>query len=472
MPECLRSTTKHSLLSIFWVPFLSGLLLAGEQAPISYKVEVVVEPSLGTIAVRAKLQIPIKSKSKEFTFRLCRTFAITQLAIHGKKLSYSVHAADPGPMTPAANNVIVSLPRNLDTQAVLMDIAYRGHLKDIPEWNTFPDQKLALDDQINSHLVELAGYSSWHPVFVSGEPIRVDELALSLPFGWTAICSGAKLDERKTQDRVISRWSSPKDLDIVIVAAPNFKEKSFRQSGVSAEVYYTRLPDEFVAREGQQMAEIVQLYSTLLGRTDIPGGSIRHVYSPKRRGQGKAGFARPGLIVTSEGITLDSLASNPAFSLFQPIAHEVAHFWWNFGAGQGDWINEAFAEYFSALAVQKISSEQEFSAILSDYHSQVADLPTDAPSLANVPFLNDQHGFVVRYYKGSLMLHTLRELMGDEKFFQACYEFFQTYRGQSIGTPEFRNFWYAKLAAHKDFLARWLDSPGGIPKGQEHSGSF
>ena len=27
--------------------------------------------------------------------------------------------------------------------------------------------------------------------------------------------------------------------------------------------------------------------------------------------------------------------------------------------GQGDWINEAFAEYFSAVAVQKISSEAD-----------------------------------------------------------------------------------------------------------------
>ena len=31
---------------------------------------------------------------------------------------------------------------------------------------------LAMDDQINSHLVELAGYSSWYPQFVFGAPLR------------------------------------------------------------------------------------------------------------------------------------------------------------------------------------------------------------------------------------------------------------------------------------------------------------
>ncbi|PWT84600.1 MAG: hypothetical protein C5B58_04495, partial [Acidobacteria bacterium] len=119
--------------------------------------------------------------------------------------------------------------------------------------------------------------------------------------------------------------------------------------------------------------------------TNIPGGSIRHVYSPKRKGQGKAGIARPGLVVTSEGLTLGALGRDPKFSLFQGIAHEIAHYWWNFGAGQGDWINEAFAEYFSAVAVEKCSSQREFRIVLDDYRKEANALPADAPPLATVP---------------------------------------------------------------------------------------
>ena len=33
-------------------------------------------------------------------------------------------------------------------------------------------RRTPMDDQINSHLVELAGYSSWYPQFVFGAPLR------------------------------------------------------------------------------------------------------------------------------------------------------------------------------------------------------------------------------------------------------------------------------------------------------------
>jgi len=222
------------------------------------------------------------------------------------------------------------------------------------------------------------------------------------------------------------------------------------------------MPESFIRQEGAQIASILRFYNAILGETNIPGGSIRHVYSPKRKGQGKAGIARPGLIVTSEGLTLGALGRDPKFSLFQGIAHEIAHYWWNFGAGQGDWINEAFAEYFSAVAVEKCSSQREFRIVLDDYRKEANALPADAPPLATVPPM-DPRSFVVRYYKGALMLDSLRHTLGDENFFQSSREFFQTYSGKTAGTQEFRSFWKAKLPDHSDLVDSWLDSPGGLP---------
>jgi aminopeptidase N len=90
-------------------------------------------------------------------------------------------------------------------------------------------------------------------------------------------------------------------------------------------------------------------------------------------------------------------------------------------------------------------------------------LPADAPPLATVPFINDNVGYVVRYYKGALMLDSLRLTLGEENFFPACREFFQTYKGKPVGTPEFRSFWKAKVAGQGKLVDVWLDSPGGLP---------
>jgi aminopeptidase N len=184
--------------------------------------------------------------------------------------------------------------------------------------------------------------------------------------------------------------------------------------------------------------------------------------SPKRKGQGRAGIARTGMVVTSEGRVLEELAKDPKFSLLQDVAHEIAHFWWNFAAGQGDWINEAFAEYYSAVAVQRIVSEDRFQKVLDGYRDEVRALPSDAPPLSKVPF--DVSGFVVRYYKGSLMLDAIRQAMGSDQFYAGARDFFQTYNGRSIGTAEFRSFWKEKLGDKKDALDFWLDSTGGLPE--------
>ncbi len=461
-----------SVVSPFLLLFLAVMVilpLSAEERPmpVSYDLKVTIDPELGTIAVRGMIDVPpSEPASKTFQFALHETFAIKQLSVNGHVANFSYQPAEPTPINPATRNVLVNLPSGGRPDYVHLEIEYGGRLKETPEFGTFPDQKQAMDDQINSRLVELANYSSWYPqFFVFGRPIKV-ALGVSVPRGWIAVCSGKQISHRIKDGRAITQWLSPKDTDILIAASPNYKRRTVHLSGAEIEIYYTQLPDEFVENEGQQVAEVMKLFTGRLGETTIPSGTVKHVYSPKRKGQGRAGIARTGMIVTSEGRILDALASDPKSSLFQDIAHETAHFWWNFGAGQGDWINEAFAEYFSALAVEKILSEQQFQSVLKNYRVAVRELTPDAPSLSRVPF--DGSTFVIRYYKGSLLLDHLRHVLGDDAFFRACHDFFQTYKGRSIGTADFRSFWKTRLGGQKDSLDAWLDAAGGLPQSERN----
>jgi len=427
----------------------------------SYNLRISIEPEAGSIAVQGSIEFRLRDPAaSNFKFNLHETLAIKKLLVNGKEASFAYVPMESQLPLPASRGVVVDVPRGRSQSRVRMDIEYSGRMKVLSEFGASPDWRHSLDDQINSRMVELAGYSSWYPQFVFGQPLQLG-LALSLPQNWTSICSGQKLADHVQGDRALTRWSSPTDMDILILAAPNYKVKSFREPGVNLEIYHTRMPERFIEQEGMQIASVLKLYSARLGETNIPGGTVKHVYSPKRKGQGKAGIARPGMIVTSEGLTLEELALDPKFSLFQGIAHEIGHYWWNFGVGQGDWINEAFAEYFSAIAVQELVSQEDFRASMADYRKQSSELPADAPSLSTVPPM-EQTSFVVRYFKGALMLDTLRQTMGNERFFVASREFVQTYAGRPTGTSEFRSFWKAKLGSQKDVIDVWLDSRGGL----------
>ena len=453
----------HVLFVISCILSLSRFLAGQEKAtPVVYDLKARIEPAGELIFVRAKVDFELgTATAPDFKFNLHETFQITKLVVNGKEAKFT-SVPNPSRITPTARAFSVALPETATGGRIQMEVEYEGTLKHLPEWGTPGDGPYFLDDQVNSRMVELAGYSSWHPQFDFGGPVEA-RLELSLPQGWVSICSGVKTEERVRDGRVITKWYTPKDLDVLVAASPNYRKLAAKRSNVSIEIYHTQMPQDFLTHEIEQIASAVRFYRENLGETTIPGGVIRQVYSPKRRGQGKAGIARPGLFLTSEGLTLESIASDPRFSLFQPIAHEIAHSWWNFGFGQGDWINESFAEYFSALAVRNASGEKEFQNIMSDYKKRVAELPADAIPLATVPFMNDNIGFVVRYYKGAVMLDNLREVMGDVRFFDASKAFFNTYAGKSTGTPEFRSFWEERLGDKKELIDLWLDSKGGVP---------
>jgi len=456
----MRRFRTIALLLFLPIPILLPAEL--QPKPPSYNLRVSIEPEPGTIAVQGSIEFHLEdAAASTFKFNLHETLAIKKLLVNGREASFAYVPMESQLPLPASRGVVVDVPLGHSQSRVRMDIEYSGRMKVLPEFGVSPDWRHSLDDQINSRMVELAGYSSWYPQFVFGQPLQL-ELALSLPQNWIAICSGQKLADHVQGGRELTRWSSPADMDILILGSPNYKVKSFRERGVNLEIYHTRMPETFIAQEGAQIAGVLKLYSARLGETNIPGGTVKHVYSPKRKGQGKAGISRPGMIVTSEGLTMEQLALDPKFSLFQGIAHEIGHYWWNFGVGQGDWINEAFSEYFSAIAVQELSSEEDFHAIMADYRKQASELPADAPSLSTVPPM-EQTSFVVRYFKGALMLDSLRQTMGSERFFAASREFVKTYAGKPTGTADFRSFWKAKLGGQNDVIDVWLDSRGGLP---------
>ncbi len=424
--------------------------------PHQYDLSTTIEPEKGKIAVSAKVLLTLP-RPGHLSFDIHESFVIENFLINGRTVLYTLEPNVPQPLQPASKKVTTNALE--DSNHVVMSIEYHGHLTELPEWGTYENQKLALDDQINSKMVELASYSCWYPVFEPGSTFSTT-LEVSLPPTWKCVCSGRKRKESKTEKRVTTYWVSKNDWDIIIVASPEFVHESVNPSGTDIHLYYTRLPHHYVTREVQNAQKTLELFTTLLGEP-VSGASFTHVYSPKKKGQG--GFARPGMIVTSEGRIIDALAENPTMSFLRGIAHEIAHFWWSFGSGQGDWINETFAEYFSLIAVREINSTEEFKKYVKTYREYVRKLPDSAPSLSEVPFSNDDTGYVIRYYKGSIMLDDFRNVLGDKKFFEICREFYHTFHKRDIRTPEFCTFWSEKLGDYSDVLQEWITAKGGLP---------
>jgi hypothetical protein len=394
------------------------------------------------------------------SFDLHETFRIGTVRLNGRPAEFTSTPNAPIRVQPASRRIRVVVPGENSGKSLTLEVDYGGKLKEIPEWGSRPDQEFGLDDRIGPERVELASYSCWYPFWRYGERFDVD-LAVTLPADWTVTSGGDKTGERREGGRRITRWRAERDLDIVIIASPALKVETVRSDAGEVRLFYTRLPEEFIGREARESSSTLELFTKILGEPVSARNALRHVYSPREFGQG--GFARPGLVVSSEGRVAAMLAERPDMSFLRGNAHEIAHFWWHFGTGQGDWINESLAEYFGLVAVEHLQGAERLSAYLSRYREAVTGLPADAPGLAQVPADNDGHHYTIRYTKGALFLHALRRLLGDERFFGKCREFHARFARQLIGTAEFREFWAGTDPAARELLQAWLDERGGIP---------
>ncbi|QKR00096.1 peptidase M1 [Metallosphaera tengchongensis] len=126
------------------------------------------------------------------------------------------------------------------------------------------------------------------------------------------------------------------------------------------------------------------------------------------------------------------------------ISHELAHQWFGDLVTTKDWaniwLNEAFASYFQALFTEKIKGKDEFiydlyikfKTYLEEYSEYSRPIVFRYYKWPDELF--DRH----TYRKGSLVLHTLRNIVGDEIFREGIRNYLEEFSGKAVDTEDFR----------------------------------
>ena len=459
MHWAMRDRTSKRLGPTLWVLLaMMGLVAPARAAqPRRYELDVRLDPEHRHVAVTGRVSVEVKPGESTLSFRLHETFRIAECAIAGEPARCARVEPDSPGNARTSRDVTVPLPEGAAHGLVELEIRYDGAVQNRPGWGQPGAEGPFLDDSAGPDRVELAVYSNWYPSFGYG-PVFDVALQVTMPRGWVVTSLGERRGHRESQEETTTRWEARSVSDVLIIASPMLRSKDIETAAGRVRTHHTRLPESYLRREAQETEQTLLLFAEILGEAS---GSqmLQQVYSPRDWGQG---FARPGMIVMAEGRVLRALEEDPGMSFVHGNAHEAAHFWWRGGAGQGDWINEAFAEYFAILAVRAVQGEGPFRDDLAEKRKAVRALPEDAPALAVVPSSNDGHGYTIKYLKGALMLDAFREHLGDDAFFGACRRFYEAIRGGGAGTDEFRAHW-RKALRDNEVLSAWLDSPGSGP---------
>lgn len=107
------------------------------------------------------------------------------------------------------------------------------------------------------------------------------------------------------------------------------------------------------------------------------------------------------------------------------IAHELGHHWFGnkvtCATWQDIWINEGFAEYMAGLVVEHLDGQQPFTSWKSQKNNSITSSPNGNVYLTESQATNSNRIFDSRltYNKGSMIVHMLRDKLGDTVFYQA-----------------------------------------------------
>ncbi len=110
------------------------------------------------------------------------------------------------------------------------------------------------------------------------------------------------------------------------------------------------------------------------------------------------------------------------YQAIETFAHEVSHQWWAFtvmgSSYEYPWINEGFAE-FSALefATQDNAVARTFMyGVYAFLYFYMVDPSEDAPICSDDVFKNDYNYVLLTYYKGSVVLAQLLNILGEDMY--------------------------------------------------------
>lgn len=148
------------------------------------------------------------------------------------------------------------------------------------------------------------------------------------------------------------------------------------------------------------------------------------------------------------------------------IAHELAHHWFGdmitCADWQNIWLNEGFATYSESLYWEAAYGHDAF---MDDVQSNMrsAKFATGSIYVQNINSINEIFSGVRSYAKGSIVLHMLRGVIGDEAFFQTMYNYAhdEQVRHASAVTEDFQRVAEATSGMNLDwFFQQWIYGEG------------
>ncbi|SDF52654.1 M1 family metallopeptidase [Dyella sp. 333MFSha] len=402
----------------------SGAPRAPEQLAVTFDhadLGIRVDPVRHWIEGDARLTFGVTAPLKRVVLDLDRNLPIDSVEVDGKALPVSGYRNPDGRLS-------IDLPRPLEAGAkTTVRVVYHGSPHTAVHapwdggfvWATTPDGKPWVATAVEGEGCDLFWPCIDHP---QGRPKLVDE-HITVPAPLVAVGNGVAMGMDEANGMRTYHWRSHdvSTYGVALNIAPYRELSASYKSrfGNVIPLHYWYVDDEKKAK---------QLFAEFPAMLDF----LESAVGPYPFGTEKMGVAETPF-KGMEHQTVNAYGNEYAKNVYgydDLLQHELAHEWFGnqmTNANWDDmWLHEAFATYMQPAYAESIGGKMSYFASLMQIRSRIAN---HHPIVSGTPrreedVYEDERGGPGQdiYNKGALMLHTLRNLIGDEAFYRAARE--------------------------------------------------
>ncbi len=303
----------------------------------------------------------------------------------------------------------------------------------------------------------------WIPCFDYPNQKQTTEMIATVPGAWYALSNGRLLQEKKNRDGTKTfHWHQdrPHSTYLITLAAGEFSRIDASRDDLTIDYFVEAKDVDDASRTFVNTPAMISLFERVTG-VPFPWAKYSQIVV---RDFVFGGMENTSATTMTENILLDSKAARD-YSSDDLISHELAHMWsgdlltcrdWSHG-----WLNESFATFFEFLWRDEHVGVDEYRHGLIENTEIYLGERYRRPIVTNVyhePIdIFDRH----LYEKGSLVLNTLRGVLGDEAFFRSLQRYFRDNQERSVITQDLANAIEAETGRNLDwFFDQWVYRPG------------
>ena len=341
------------------------------------------------------------------------------------------------------------------SQSVTLVFEYAGTLKSSEN----SPLEGVLVASVNEDVSYLLSIGRWFPINRYMRDRATATFRITVPEGYIVAMDGIPKAKEVNNGKEVFTFVNERATFPGSLAAGKFNALPVASGRVEITFYVKDNKRDYINAQTEVIGKILDLFSEKFGPYPLKTLKVAIIDN-----NSLLGYSAPGI----EFLADRAFESSPNGNL---LAREIAYQWWQDlivpKSPRDLWLKEGFAGYAALLYQESISSEAGFVQELKDT-AVAALLHEDKSTIRNAYQLEEyspEYNSILKS-KGAYVLHMLRGVLGDEKFFKLLKEYIYNFGYKEASIEDFKAL--AEKIHGQDltyFFSQWIEQ-NGVPQFQ------